>query len=142
MLLSVLSQTVNIIVSCIMIIVVVIVQGYIHPYKNSLVNVQDLVLLFIYIMLCFLVLLNRSELLNIIIINILVGLSFIQCLVYHTIAFVSPCSKALNTATGLIKKYFNYRRPELEEHQQSTGMEIPEVAFNFANFQEPLLGED
>ena len=69
-----------------------IVHGYIHPYNNNLINFQELVLLFNYLVLCFLMLFNESELLNIIAVNVLVGASFIQFLLilaYHAFAFVN-----------------------------------------------------
>ena len=48
---------------------------------------------------------NRSESLNVIAVNVLVGLSFIQCtviLIYHTFTFVGPCNKALTTSVKTI----------------------------------------
>ena len=142
---SILNDTVNIVMSCIILIAMAIIHGYIRPYKRRFLNIQELVLLFNYVVLCFLVLFNKSELLNVITVNVLVGVSFIQfllILVYHAFAFVSPCSKALNTATvvwNFIRCNCTYRR---QVEQESPGLEIPEIDFDFANFREPLIGED
>jgi len=147
-LLSIFGKTGNILTSCIIIIAVAIIHGYIQPNKNQLINVQELFYLFNYAVLCLLLIFNGSETMNVISVNVLVGLSFIQFLsiiVYHTFTFVSPCSKALIKTTNAIWSIFrikyNFRRKSV--HQESNPhMEIPEVYFRFSDFQEPLIGQD
>jgi len=147
-LLSIFGKTVNILTSCIIIIAVAIIHGYVQPNKNKLINVQELFYLFNYTTLCLLLMFNGSEALNVITVNALVGLSFIQfllILVYHLFTFVNPCSKALKKATSTIWQFIasNYNcRRQCVHQEDNAGMNIPEVFFKFSNFREPLIGED
>ena len=146
-LLSITNVTINIKASCIILVATAILHGYIRPYKKRLINIQELAFLFNYMVLYFLVLFNKNELSNVLTVNVLVGTSFFQFLliiVYHAFAFVRPCKKALSTATviwNFIRVNYTYNRRQVQP-QESPGLEIPEVAFNFSNFREPLIGED
>ena len=146
-LLSIFGKTVNVLTSCIIIIAVAIIHGYIRPNKNNLTNVQELFYLFNYATLCLLLIFNKSETLNVITVNVLVGLSFIQFLlifVYHMFTFVSPCSKTLTQTKAIwnyIRNNCNCRRQSIQQ-EDNLSMDIPEVHFKFSDFREPLIGED
>ena len=146
---SVLKYNVGITLSCIIIITVAIIQGYIQPYKNKLLNVQELLLLYNFAIMCVFLIFNGNETMNIITVNVMVGLSFLHCLIilaYHVFAFVITiyCAKLTKTATAVWNYIFEkcHSRRQREIHNKNFTMEIPEAQYNFANFREPLIGED
>jgi len=92
-----------------------------------------------------LLILNRSETINVITVNVLIGLSFIQFMiivVYHSITFVSPCRKLKNKVTNFwsfIVKICCIRQKD--KCIDVTVLEIPDVDFDYSDFREPLIGE-
>ena len=143
---SVFGKTVNTLAGCITIMYITIIHGYTRPNKNAMINIQELLLLSNISTLCLLLMFNSSETLNVVAVNALIGLSFFHCLLillYHILVFVSPCRRMMCTAkimwSSAIDKLSCCRGAHEEVHQH---IEIPEVDFNLANFQEPLIGED
>ena len=149
MLLSVLGKTVSLLLCCITIVTLIAIQGHIQPYKNKLINIQESLLLYNFAIMCILLTFNGNETMNIITINVMVGLSFLHFLIillYHVFAFMIAihCTKL----TEIIRKVWIcivekcYRRGQRDIQHERFRMEIPEVQYNFANFREPLIGED
>ena len=123
-----------------------IVHGYIQPNKNTIINVQESLLLCNFIILCLFLILNETEALNTTAVNVMVGLSFLHCLlilVYHMFAFI-PCTnikRALTNVRNYAENKFCYGR-QRQSNNENISMQIPEVGHNFAEFREPLIGED
>ena len=76
----------------------------------------------------------------------MIGLSFIHFLaiiVYHAFTYLSPCSKILKAVTAVwfkvVNKYYKKKWKQREDIHERIVMNIPEVDYNFASFQEPLL---
>jgi len=147
---TIFGKPLNITLSCIIVITMAIIHGYIQPNKNKLINVQESLLLYNYIILCVLLLFSESELLNIIIVNVMVGLSFLHSLliiVYHFFAYLitTPYTK-LKSKVMTIKNYIMEKchllRRHRECHNEYAGLEIPEIEFNFSSFREPLIAVD
>jgi len=135
------GRQISISLSCIMILSMAIVHSRIQPDNNKLNNLQELLLLYNYVVMCVLLILNRSEILNVITVNVLIGLSFIQFFVitiYHALTFISPCKKLMNKITNAWNNIV--RNHHLAQDERHPVIEIPEVSF--ADFREPLIGED
>ena len=125
------------------------IQGYIQPYKNKLINIQELLLLYNFAVLSVLLIFNGNETMNMITVNVMIGLSFIQfliILVYHVFSFMitTHCTKLTKSVkcawNYMLEKCYNSK--QTVNHNKNYTMEIPEIQYNFANFQEALLGED
>ena len=130
-LLSALVKAMSINIGCIVIVTYSLIHSYIQPYKSKIINFQETLLLYIYVIMCMLLLFNGSELQHVIVLNIMVGLSmavFVMIIVYHIFTICTRshnniqccrcCNKARNTEDD---------------------MELQEFA---VNFQEPLLDQD
>ena len=147
---SVLSHNVlSITLNCIIIVIMAIIQGYIQPYKNKLINIQELLLLCNFSIMCILLIFNGNETMNIITVNVMVGLSFLNfliILVYHVFTFVITihCTRLTKIVTIVWNCVFEscFSRRQREIHNERFTMEIPKSQYNFANFQEPLIGEN
>jgi len=145
-LLSILEETICLTLSCIVLVTVAIIHGYIQPNKNPIISVQESLLLYNFITLCVFLILNKNEALNTTVVNMMVGLSFLHCLlilVYHMFVFI-PCiniKRALTNVRNYVESKFCYRR-QRQIKNENISMQIPEVGHNFAKFQEPLIGED
>ena len=106
--------------------------GKVDNNNNNITNSQELFYLFNYATLWLLLIFNESETLNVITVNVLVGLSFIQFLlifVYHMFTFVSPCSKTLTQTKAIwnyIRNNCNCRRQSIQQ-EDNLSMDIPEV---------------
>ena len=148
-LLSILGKTVYLTFSCIIMITLATTHGYIQPYKSKLINIQESLLLYNFAIMCVLLIFNGNETMNIITMNVMVGLSFLHCLVivaYHVFAFIIAihCTRLVKSAANIrncIVQYCYHKR-QRKVHVENLCTEIPEVAYNFANFREPLIGED
>jgi len=77
-LLWILEETICLTLSCIVLVTVALIHGYIQPNKNKIINVQES-LLYNFITLCILLVLNRNETLNTTAVNVMVGVSFLHC---------------------------------------------------------------
>ena len=132
LLLSALVKDFSISIGCIIIITISVIHGYIQPYKSNMNNFQETLLLYIYAVLCVLLLLNGSEFQNVIVINVMVGLSLIHFMIiifYHIYTYII-CTRLLNSC-----RWYNQRT------RGNVGNDIEIEGLEF-NFQEPLLGQD
>ena len=92
---------------------------------------------------------NGNETINIITVNVMVGLSFLHfliILVYHVFAYMVAihCTRLIQTIVTVRNYTFEKccKQPKRDSLHGNFTMEIPEAQYNFANFQEPLIGED
>ena len=147
-LLSVLEEAISLTISCIIIVTVAIIHGYIQPNKSKIVNFQESLLLYNFITLCIFLIFNRSETLNVIMINVVVGLSFLHCaliLVYHVFTFLitircTNVTKPITNVWNYVENKIFYRR-QRQISDESYNIH-PEVGINLVDFREPLIGED
>ena len=149
LLISNLEKDLSITVECIIVLIGVIVQSYLQPYKNIITNFQEVLLLCNYIILSVLLLFNGGELFNIIVLNVMIGLSFLQfmlLIVYHiyAFAFIHHCIKVQDATRGVWTKIRTlcWNRRQNDHNNEITELQIPKVSFNYSEFQEPLLGLD
>ena len=110
-----------------------IFHSYIQPYKNKFINYQEILLLYIYTIMCVLFSFNGSEIQNVIVLNVIVGLSlihFVIIIAYHIFTYI------INTR---LHNNFKWCRWHNKTRNVENDIEIQELA---VNFQEPLLGQD
>ena len=141
-LLAIFGKPFGITTSVLITVTIAIVHGYIQPNKSKLLNIQESLLLYNYIIMCVLLLFNKSERLNMIIVNVMVGLSFLHFLlmiVYHLFAYLitTPCSKLINKVTSYVTAKCYIRRLKEYCYNENAGLEIPEAA-NFTTYREPF----
>ena len=132
-LLSALLKDLTIAIGCMIIITISVIHGYIQPYKSSMINFQESLLLYNYAILCVLLLLNNNEFYSVIVLNVMVGLSmvhFIIIIAYHV--FTCIIYTCLSNMCG----WYKQQRRTSTVNRNNIEME------QFQNFQEPLLGQD
>ena len=149
LLISLLEEHLCIAVGCIVMIIGALIHSYIQPYKNKMINIQEMLLFCNFIILCVLLLSDGGEVLNIVALNVLIGLSFLQfmlIILYHMYTFVlahhctrvQDCTKAV----WIRIKALCWRNKQNYHNNENIQMEIPVLASNYFEFQEPLLGLD
>ena len=148
-----LGEHLSIAIGCIMMMIAVVVQSYIQPYKNKMINFHEMILLCNYVTLWILLLFNEGELTNLIVLNVLVGISFLQlifvvlCHIYFY-AVAHHCSGIHNTARAACMKLkrccwcSRQNDCRIHSYSETTELQIPQVTFNFSEFREPLLDVD
>jgi len=123
-----------------------VIHSHIQPDNKKINNLQELLLLYNYVVLCVLLIFNGSETLNFITVNVSIGLSFIQfvvIIIYHLLMFVSPCNKLKDVITNAWDNTVkNLYLKQEQRYTSTTVLEIPEVDFAYTDFREPLIGED
>jgi len=110
---AIFGKFIGIIASCLVIVTMLIFHDYI---QRKLINIQELLLLYNYIILCALLLFNESVLLSLIIVNVMVGLSFLHSvliMVYHLFVYLitTPCTKLINMQNYSHKELYNGELP-------------------------------
>ena len=149
LLISLLEEHLCIAVGCIVMIIGALIHSYIQPYKNKMINIQEMLLFCNYIILCVLLLSDGGEVLSIVALNVLIGLSFLQfmlIILYHMYTFVlahyctrvQDCTKAV----WIRIKALCWQNKQNYHNNENIQMEIPVLASNYSEFQEPLLGLD
>ena len=148
---SSLDKNINITTSAILLGVFGGSSAALSPFKNKYINLQELVFIFnlqgLYIMSLY----NQTtDTMNMISINtmiIMAGVHFIFIIAYLVITYASggvikyKIQSIVNTFTGWINRLHNksqHRQFQLD----SMCNKIPEVAFNYHEFREPLVGVD
>lgn len=150
LLISILEKHISITVGCIIVLIGAIVQSYLQPYKSIITNIQEIFLFCNYSVLSVLLLFNGGEFLNIIVLNVMIGLSFLQFMLIiayhiHKFVFMHHCVKVQDTTRAVwtkIKTLCYWNRRQNDRNNEITELQIPEVTFNYSEFQEPLLGLD
>ena len=143
---SLLEEHLQIAMGCIVMIIGALVHSYIQPYKNKMINFQEMLLFCNYIMLCVLLLADGGEVLSIIALNVLIGLSFLQFMLiifYHMHKFVLAhhCSRVQGCTRAVWIRIKTLCGQNKQNHHINQ-MEIPVLAANYSEFQEPLVGLD
>ena len=103
LLISNLEKHLGITIGCIIVMIVAIVHSYLQPYKNRIINLQEVLLFCTYVILSVLLLFDRGD---IIVLNVMVGLSFLQfmiIIIYHLHFYVimRHCATVQNTTRAV-----------------------------------------
>ena len=116
-------------------------HGYIYPYKNKLVNIQERLLL-INLTMMYAVSYQSSEKVFSIVSNVMISLAFIQfCSIvfYHFLTYTCHCdivSKIKLMIQGIAKKNKCQALNNLEV------LDIPERTYNYSEYQDGLVSDD
>ena len=142
---SALDQSINLIVSAIILSVMIGLHGATHPFKNSFKNYHE----FLYIInLQILYILTLSHYQGATTVNVMVTLAAIQfvfIIIYHIITYSNSgvirikINHLTNTLTTWISKF---NKPSSNVDLQLHTIEIPEVTYNYHEYREPLIGQD
>ena len=153
LLICTLGEHLSITIGCIIMMIAAVTQSYLQPYKRKMINFHEMFLFCNYIILWILLLFDGGELTNVIVLNVLVGISFLQLIfvvLYHIYYYVvvHRCPGVQHTARAAwikVKRSCwccrqNYCR--IHRYSETTELQIPQVSFNLSEFREPLLDVD
>ena len=144
--LSSLDRNINLIVSTLLLALFGGTYGTIQPFKSKGKNYQELVFILnlqgLYIILLHS---HNSAIINIII--IMAAIHFIFIITYHIITYMfggvirSKIRLSVNTLTGWVTRLRNKSQYKFQL-QDFTRDNIPEVAVDYREYREPLIGQD
>ena len=130
--------------------VIIGLHGIICPFKINYKNYQEILLFFnlqvLYVISFYSQDIASNSVVNIGITVVAVHFSFI--ITYHIITYVwggvirRKIQMSVNTLTGWITRLCNKSRPQEFQLQNNIRDNIPEVAFNYHDYREPLVGVD
>ena len=147
---SSLDININIAISILLLSVIIGLHGVMQPFKIKYKNYQELLLFFnlhgLYVSLLYSQGNANSTAVNIAITIIAVHFCFI--IVYHMITYVcggvirNNCILSVDTLTRWITRLNNKTHTHHFQLQNNIRDNIPEVAFNYREYREPLVGVD
>ena len=147
---SSLDRNINIAISILILSVIIGSQGAMQPFKVKHKNYQEMLLFFnlhgLYVSLLYSQDNANSTTINVAI--TLAALHFSFIIVYHMITYVyggvirNRIQLSINTLTGWIIGLKNRTRTQQFQLQDNVRDNIPEVAFNYHEYREPLVGVD
>ena len=127
------------------------IHGLVQPLKSKIQNYQEL-LFILYLHGIYAIALNGQDTTNMTIVNIIIIMVAFQfCLIigYHIITYVcgvqdltTKIMTGIKTITKWITRSFGISQQEHFQLQDTIRNKIPEVAFNYCEYHEPLMGED
>ena len=147
---SSLDKNINLATSIILFGVLGVLHGVTRPFKVIYKSYQELILIFNLQTLYALSLYSKDGN-NITIVNIMIimaALQFISIISYHGITYVSDglirkrIQLSVNKLTEWITSLHSKSQPQQFQLQGSIRDNIPEVAFNYHEYREPLVGQD
>ena len=145
--LSSLDRNINLIISIMLLAILGGVFGVIQPFKNKIKNYQELVLIFNLHGLYVISLHNdNSNVVNIII--IMAAVHFIFIITYHiiTYTFGGVITIKIQLIVNILTRWVTGLNNRLQDQQfrlqENVRNNIPEVAFNYREYREPLVGQD
>ena len=134
----------KLIMSTMLLIIFSIYSGYIHPHKNKLVNIQELLLL-LNLTIMYAVSYQYSESVFSIVANIMISLAFIQfcaILLYHFLTYTCHYNVEIALQT-LRQKLLNlYHKDNLQNKFDVVLLNIPECTYNYTEYQDGLVSDD
>ena len=153
--LSALDKKINLAVGLVLLAAMLGIHGYVRPFKSSFKNIQELVFIFNLIVLFVFV---QSESTN----NIIVNTSVIIASIHFVIILLNnlrlyQCLPVLESISRKNKKMVNIKQFIVSKWRQCIKRNqshndraqniplrdvVPEVAYNFKEYQEPLIGQE
>ena len=148
--LSSLDRNVNLMVGIILLDIYGGITGLVQPFNNKIKNYQEMVLIFNLHGLYTIALYTQDET-NMIVVNVMIIISAIQfaiIIIYHIITYA--CSRVIlnkiHLCVNAITHWVTTSHKRSQHHhfqlQDNIRECIPEVAFNYCEFCEPLMGQD
>ena len=119
-------------------------HGYVHPCKNKLVNIQELLLL-INLTMMYAVSYQSSESIFSIFSNVMISLAFIQfctIVVYHFLTYTCHCDIAnkIKITKQMIQCVLMNKESQILHNLQL--LDIPERTYNYNEYQDGLISDD
>ena len=143
--LSALDKKLNLLIGSVILIAVESVVGYACPYKNSLKNLHEMILLF-NLNVQYVLMLSGDSFTAVNVMIALAAIQFIFIVIYHifnytlSVGLKSKMQQCISTlGNRSIKKFSNNL---FQLHDFSYRDRIPEITYNYSEYQEPLVGED
>ena len=132
--------------STILLIFFSIYSAHIHPYKNKIVNIQELLLL-INLTIMYAVSYQSSKRIFSIVTNIMISLSFIQLFtitVYHFLTYTCKCNVGITLQNFKIKviKLFSKNHFKCNSSFDVELLNIPERTYAYNEYQDGLVSDD
>ena len=123
-----------------------IYSAHIHPYKNKIVNIQELLLL-INLTLMYAVSYQSNERIFSIVTNIMISLSFIQFFiltVYHFLTYTCKCNVfiALQNFKNKVIKLFGKNYFKCNSGFDVELLNIPERTYVYNEYKDGLISDD
>ena len=147
---SSLDRNINIAISILLLSVMIGLHGVMQPFKIKHKNYQELLLFFnlqgLYVILSYSQGIANSTAINIMIAVAAIHFGFI--ITYHIIVYVcggvlrNKIWLSVNTFREWITRLHKKSQPQQFQLQESIRDNIPEVAFNYHEYREPLVGVD
>ena len=147
---SSLDRNINIAISILLLSVIIGLHGVMQPFKIKYKNYQELLLFFnlhgLYVSLLYSQDIANSTAVNVAITVSAIHFSFV--IVYHMITYVcggvirNKIQLSVNTLTEWITRLNNKTHIQHFQLQDNIRDNIPEVAFNYHEYREPLVGVD
>ena len=127
------------------------IHGVLRPLRSKIQNYQELLFMF-YLQGLYIIALNAKDTTDMTAINtiiILVMVQFCLIIIYHIITYVCGVRDLSNkmmtnvdTLAKWITRSFSKPRNQQFELHNNIRNSIPDVAFNYREFREPLIGQD
>ena len=126
----------------ILLIILVCFQGIFQPFKNSFKNIQESLVLSNLLTVYAITALNndRNRHKNLFVVKLLINAQLAYFIIYiigHSVMTV--CGK---TVTQRCDQIFNFFTKKHQKSVKSYSCEIPETAYNYKEFQDPVIGLD
>ena len=147
---SSLDRNINIAISILLLSAIIGLHGVMQPFKIKYKNYQELLLFFnlhgLYVSLLYSQDIANSTAINVAITVSAIYFSFV--IVYHMITYVcggvirNKIQLSVNTLTEWITRLNNKTHIQHFQLQDNIRDNIPEVAFNYREYREPLVGVD
>ena len=136
----------RLVVSTFILILSAICYSRIYPYKNKMVNIQELFLL-MNLIIMYTVSYQGSESTFSIVTNVMISLAFIQfCIIvlYHFLIHTCHYNVVimLQTAKQKVMKYFNMKKSRFQNLNDLQMLNIPECTYNYNEYQDGLISDD
>ena len=139
------QTSLKLILSTMLLMVFSIYNGRIYPYKNKLVNIQELLLL-LNLTIMYAVSYQSNESIFSTVTNVMISLAFIQfcaIVLYHFLTYTCHCNIEIILQTSkekLVK--FCYKNHSNHHNVGVELLNIPERTYNYAEYQDGLVSDD
>ena len=142
--LSALDKKLNLLIGSVILIAVESVVGYACPYKDSLKNLHEMILLF-NLNVQYVLMLSGDNFTAVNVMIALAAIQFIFIMIYHVFNYTlsgglkSKIQQYISTLVNRSARKFGNNSFQL--HDLSYRNQIPEITYNYSEYQEPLVGE-
>ena len=135
----------SLIIAAIILVISTGYHGYTRPYKNKLVNIQELLLL-INLAIMYAVSYQSNESVFSIVTNVMISLAFIQfctIVLYHFLTYTCHCNVVIMFQTRKQKILEYFRKSNISQNLYDHELlDIPECTYNYAEYRDGLNSDD